>query len=308
MNLTKNDLASFATAVLNTYDLSKLKIDKERALSFLSDQILSDFEELNLAETMSARHQYYKIGEASDYAESFIELGESKKIICGIRHLGGNPDLPFINCLPNFEMTSIEEAKKIARVVQSRFEKFSPRYLSFYSSKKMEIDLIGSIYLVSNSKSMSEARDWKLNETISLERIVDHSFYDWYKEGYEEFHQEQPHLRSKVTVNDLDTMTDSLDQGLLFYAKIGQERVGLIAAIKSEFLGHPGIYFNEIFLSKKFRGKGLAKSLQRKFILDHARPEDIVWGTIDDQNKYSYQTAVSNGREAIRYECFLKLS
>ncbi len=103
-------------------------------------------------------------------------------------------------------------------------------------------------------------------------------------------------------------MSESLDQGLLFFAKINQEKVGLIAGIKSELLGHSGMYFNEIFISKEFRGKGLAKSIQRKFINDNAKPKDIIWGTIDYQNKCSYRTAASNERTPIRFECFLSLS
>jgi|GEM_PF-666975 len=308
MNLIENDIQSFAMAVFNTYDLSKIKIDKNLALNFLRNQILEDFEELNSVETKEARHQHFKMGDINDYAEYFLELGEGKKVICGIRHFGGNPDLPFINCIPNFEIASKYEARFVAKKISSRFEKFNPLYLSFWSSKDIEIDLKGSVYLASQFSAMREPQNWKLDDRINLEPITDNSYYDWYKSGYEQFHLERPELKSKVTTNSLDVMSEPLDQGLLFFAKINQEKVGLIAGIKSEILGHSGMYFNEIFISKKFRGKGLAKSIQRKFILGNARPEDIIWGTIDYQNKCSYRTAASNERTPIRFECFLSLS
>ncbi len=196
MNLIKNDIQSFAMAVFNTYDLSKIKIDKNLALNFLRNQILEDFEELNSVETKEARHQHFKMGDINDYAECFLEIGEGKKVICGIRHFGGNPDLPFINCIPNFEINSRNEANLVAKKIRVRFEKFNPLYLSFWSSKDIEINLMGSVYLASQLSTTGEPQRWKMDERINLEPITDNSYYDWYKSGYEQFHLEIPELKS----------------------------------------------------------------------------------------------------------------
>jgi hypothetical protein len=308
MNLTKNDIQSFAMAVFNTYDLSKIKIDKDIALKFLTDQIQSEYEELNMIETMQSRHQHFKVGHIEDYAEYIIEIEEGKKVVCGIRHFGGNPDLPFINCIPNFEIVSKHDAKVVAKRICSRFKKFNPLYLSFWSSKDIEIDLMGSVFLASQYMAISEHQIWSLDNGIKLESIHDNSYYDWYKSGYEQFHIEKPELKSSVPLTDHQTLNESFEQGLLFFAKINGEKVGLIAGVKSDFLGHSGIYFNEIFVSKDSRGKGFAKSIQRNFIIENAKVGDIIWGTIDYQNKSSFYTAAANGRLPIRYECFLRLS
>jgi len=81
------------------------------------------------------------------------------------------------------------------------------------------------------------------------------------------------------------------------------KKIGLIAEERSPFLGHSGVYFHEIFISKKWKGKGLAKAIQRKFVND----DDFIWGTIDAQNLPSYKTALVNKRRPIRFECFLKI-
>lgn len=295
------DFEDVALAVLGTYDLTGFKIDKEKALNFIKYQIEQEFKELNSDEVKNLRQQYFKIGEPDDYGEFLLEIDNNKKVICGIRHFGRNPDYPFINCTPNFEITSKTEAKVVADQIKSRFKKFSPLWFNFWSAKKIEVDFIGSVYLVSQFDGAEE------NE-VTLELIEDESYYDWYKSGYENFHQEQPELRTKVTLNELEVMNESLEQGLLFYANKGEQRVGLIAGVKSEFLGHPGIYFNEIFVAKEFRGKGLAKSIQGKFLSDNAAAGEIIWGTIDYHNKPSYQTAISNKRRPIRYECFLNIN
>ena len=102
-------------------------------------------------------------------------------------------------------------------------------------------------------------------------------------------------------------MEESRELGLLYYGVINNENVGLIAADKTNFLSHSGVYFNEIMLTTDWKGKGLAKVLQQKFIKEHVCQLDFVWGTIDWNNKPSLKTALSNNREAIRFESFIDI-
>ena len=100
-------------------------------------------------------------------------------------------------------------------------------------------------------------------------------------------------------------MEDCREQGLLQLAFYNEKPLGLIAAERSDFLGTQAIYFNEILIYPEFKGRGLAKAMQRKFISELPDDFKLVWGTIDAQNFPSLKTAMSNGRKVIRYECFL---
>ena len=60
-------------------------------------------------------------------------------------------------------------------------------------------------------------------------------------------------------------------------------------------------------MDKKWKGKRLAKAIQRKFVAELAYENDYIWGTIDSANLPSYKTAFANGRKAIRVECFANL-
>jgi L-amino acid N-acyltransferase YncA len=102
-------------------------------------------------------------------------------------------------------------------------------------------------------------------------------------------------------------MSDSLEQGLLKTVELNGKRIGLIVGEKSDFLGRTGIYFHEIYISSDWKGMGLAKAIQRKYISLFANELELIWGTIDSANLPSYKTAYSNGRRAVRYECFVKL-
>jgi L-amino acid N-acyltransferase YncA len=309
MKLHNDDVQSFALAALKTFNLKGVEISEEVSLKELEDELRSELEDLNSEETLKARCKYFAVPNAgtSDYREKFLELEGGKKVVYGIRHMGGNKDVPFIQLYPNFSINGKSEALEIYERVKSEFEVFNPLYVGFWSNNKNDADFFGSSYMVSTARKMRELGPWEHENKIQLSKVLDDSYYQWYKEGYEEFHSEFPELKAKVTLNSLDSMEDSLEQGLIQYVLDGDEKVGLIIGERSPFLGYGGIYFHEIYIVKKWKGKGLAKAIQRKFVVELANEEDYIWGTIDSANIPSYKTALSNGRRPIRIECFVAL-
>jgi L-amino acid N-acyltransferase YncA len=309
MKLNKDDVQSLALAALNTFNLTDLVIGKETALDELRDDVITEFEDLNSEETKKARLEHFKIEGTSleDYSERLLCLDEERKVLYGIRHMGGNRDVPFVQFAPNFPIGSKSEALEIYQSIKSEFGVFNPLYLSFWTRDEIDADFLGSTYMVSTSGKFKELGPWDEESGMAFEDISNDSYYDWYKRGYEEFHADFPDLEKKVTVNSADSMRDSLEQGLLKFVTINGERIGLIAAEKSELLGHDGIYFHEIYIERKWKGKGLAKAIQRKFVEKVTQGHEFIWGTIDSSNLPSYKTAFSNGRRPIRFECFIKL-
>ena len=308
MNLNQLEKRAFAQAILNTYDLTKVSINKERALKELIVDLEEEFEELNLDVTKNARltHFNVKSAVANDYSEKMMKLTEGRSIIHGIRNKGGNPKLPFIQIVSNFSITSKEMALSIYDQIKDEYNIFNPLFINFYSSSNIEVDVSGLIVMASKTKKILEQRPWLQEDQISFTDIKDSSYYQWYKDGYNEFHNEVPTLKNKVPCNSEESMEDSLEQGLLKFVEFDGVRIRFISAEKSDLLSHSGIYFNEIFILRKWKGKSLAKQIQRKFISLFANNVEYVWGTIDSENIPSYKTAYSNNRRPIRYECFIK--
>ncbi len=310
MTLHSEDAKSLALAMLSTFDVSDLNIDKEAALASLEQQVSNDFLDINSSNAKEARHKLFAVHGAapSDYADYLVELEDRNKVICGIRNIGCNPKLPFVQLCPNFTVTSKEMALSIYQQIEAKFRVFNHLYMSFGTSKHIGADFIGSIYMVAKSQNIKHMEPWEQETKMKFIAISDDSYYGWYSQGYEEFHQEHPELAATVTVNSADVIKCSRDQGLLKYVEIDGEKAGLISAVKKKLLGHDGIYFNEIFLQKKWKSKGLAKAIQRKFIAEFTTGNEYVWGTIDSFNLPSYKTAYSNGRRPIRYENFVNLN
>jgi hypothetical protein len=310
MKLKNYDMSSIAMNSLSTFNLSGLNIEKTIALESLQNEHVEEFKELNDEEVMKARYKYFAIKGTSpeDYEERFLKTSNGN-VQYGIRHLGGNREIPFINLLSDYELKTRKDVLVIFENIKKEMSIFSPLCLKFWSKAPNDSDFYGSLYMVQNSNDIKKMKPWILESEIIFEKIIDNSYYEWYSEGYKLFHKKNISKKSKVTVNSLSEMSECIDDDLMYFVNTSDGlRLGLIAATKSNFLGHSSIYFNEIFIDEKYRGLGFAKAIQRKFIDKFVNKNDFIWGTIDATNKPSLKTAISNNRLRVRYECFVKVS
>jgi hypothetical protein len=306
VHLLRKTAHEFACAELDTFDLSGLRVNTESAILSLGQEMIADFESLNSLQTKEARAEFFAVPGATalDYAEKFIELDPTRKVVCGIRHKGGNVGYPFVELKVNFKAGKEELLEIYHEYLSAHFLKFSPKHLKFWSSEPAG-DFIGNTYVAGESEFYGVLD----NGPNDFEFIVptDDSYYEWYEKQYQEFHREQPELSAKVPVNDPSTMQESVEQGLLATVYLDGKKVGLIAAENSDLLGVKGLYFNEILIDQKFRGLGYGQFIQRQFVKMFCPGPVLVWGTIDWQNKSSLKTALNNGRKIIRVENFVEL-
>lgn len=315
--LNQEQKFKFASAAIKTFDLSLFeKFDFNEA----SKTMLSEFNgllNLNNPDTMLRRFHKMQIdGTAPEsYREHAFKISEGKHVLAGIRHAGGNKEKPFINIWPSYTFTGLQEIRDMYQLIARHFDVFRPGYLSFWLSpatnisKELEKQVDPCLrYLVgSRSKLLMQASFSKSLE-VSLIKIKDKSYREWYEKLYKDFHSENSALKDWVPVNDDECMSQCMSDGLLYYIEVNGLKAGLIAGMKKPLLGMSAIYFTEILLSKEFKGQNLAPVAQRKFI--EQLPEDIelVWGTIDSKNISSTKTAFRVGRKAIRNEFFLPVS
>ena len=299
---------SLAAATLHTYELSNVEIDKTKALVQLQIDIKKHFKNINIAAFKEKRWRELQVSgtQPEDYTERLIFIGNAKCLMAGIRHFGMDSELPFIDICPNFPICSRAEAIQVFDQISPYFSAFDPKMVRLYRPTKMDAQ-INSIFMVQGARKIQELPHWAQQHEIALQKVEDDSYYDWYQKGYRLFHERSPQLRESVPINSLSVMETSRKQGLLFYMLKDGLRSGLIAAERLPFLGHSGFFFNDIFISSDFVGRGLGKVLQKQIIDQHCSVKDIVWGTIDASNISSIKTASYNGRLPLRYECFLSI-
>lgn len=305
----------FVDAAIQTYELDVFRNINFAEASRWMDQQLEASLALNDNETKNKRCEFFKINKSipEDYTEKILAVDPFGSVVAGIRHIGGNPDEPFINIWPSFLIQSIDDLEQVKRAILPSFKVFKPKCLSFWlkpSSKiAQEVEAIITPSLRVVAGDIEDTCNSPVGDVhnVSLSRIKDQEYWQWYQNLYQVFHKEYPDLKPWVPVNDCETMTRSLEQELLFSIDIDHKRVGLIAAEYEGLLGLSGIYINEIVLDKDFKGYGYAKIAQRLFLEEMRGRANVVWGTIDTRNIASTKTALRVGRKPCRNEYFLPI-
>ncbi len=310
MELDEEVLKSFAMAAQESYALAGLGLDETVSLTALQREIADDFGELSEQEVMERRFRNCGIGgtRAEDFSEWLLKLGCGRSVICGIRHLGMNLEKPFVQLVPNFQFESAGEIREFYRKhLAERFACFSPRWVQVYSSTGAGSEAGGSLYLVARADEMQSKVLKGESLDLSLVDVADDRYFDWYQETYDAFHQDCPELKDWVLHNDLSLMQSCRAEGLVRLVMIEGERAGLVAADRQPFLGHEGVYFVELLLTRKWRGRSLGKFVQKAFVSECCQSHEMVWGQIDRRNHASLHTARANGRRVVRGECFLEI-
>ena len=308
--LSHQTLTAFADADLCSFDLHTLTLDKAQAHQWLRAELLDEWHELNQPDVMQARHQFFNIKHttADDYQEHWIELNHTQSILCGIRHKGLSSDHPFVQIKPNFVIEHPQQLADIQKATAPLFRVFNPKHLVFWSAKPWCQCPIEAHYVAADASTIIAQPAWPQEHHIELRAVKHHDYYTWYQTMYTELHRDQPDLKNRVQPNDLTLLKQAQHQGLLFFIYYKQHKVGLISAERSPLLGHQGLYFNEILLDKHWRGVGLAKAAQKRFIVQNASKNDVIWGTINANNLPSLNTAYANQRRSVRYECFFPIN
>jgi hypothetical protein len=180
MKLSKIDVNCFAVQELNTFKLSNIVLDTKLALKTLEEEIVSEWDELNSLEVMGSRNNYFSVPntKSSDYAERLAEFSDDKKVIYGIRHMGGNKELPFINIKPNFDIKSFKEVSEISETLKNEHSAFKPLYLSFWSPREMDEGFVGSTCVVTKSEVVKALQPWESEESLELKKVKDDTYYD----------------------------------------------------------------------------------------------------------------------------------
>jgi hypothetical protein len=316
----KLDGQSFAKAALvNSYSVQSLGDFKpDQGQTSLCNQLEKRLE-LNTPEIQQRRCSFFKIQgtQATDFRELTIEVSDNKSVLVGIRHMNLSPEDPYLDIWPNWQLTSESDLDAIIKATVPEYRVFNPKHLGLWLKPQADLiqqishrTKIGQHILAALGSDISNCSKPENYEHISLKPITDDSFYDKYAGDYAEFHRNSPQLQAKVPVVQKKEMIQSIDEGLIFKAFFGGEEVGLIAARREDFLGHPGIYYLEILLTPLFKGRHLASALQRAFveIISKKEVNPIFWGTIDSSNTPSLRTALRVGRKIVSTECFYSLN
>lgn len=308
--MLENNLEKLTLALAETFDYKSLGVAKDNMLLTWAKAQINELLELNHEDVKAKRCDYFNIPGVNkdDFSETLFNISADKNVLAGIRHAGGNIEVPFIHITPDFPILDLEELERIKTILTPKFEKFSPLYLDCWVNPRWRIhdELLAKAeprqrYIVGRIKDLIEQNEnITLEKEISLQRVEDRSFYPWYHQLYADFHRNNPGLKDWVPINDEEDMFASMEENLLWYVYAKDKRIGIVQGETESIFNRPSLYMAEILLDEEYRGRALAPKVQIEFIRKNRKKFDIVWGTIDQKNIPSMKTALKVGRRNIR--------
>lgn len=247
----------------------------------------------------------YPTVETDDLKPICFEIEGIGPFLIGQRFKNGDRKMPFVILVLGFEeeklSSVIEDIKKIA---QQSYPKTKPLGLT--------VSLRFTDKVPDGAKVWNQVVYGKYNEQVNSSNVrlevADTPIpYPEYCRIYEDWSAHNSELSRFVSKESEEDLEESAKAGLYFKFFVDNELAGIICGERESLYGHDAIYIFEELLFQKFRGQGLAKTMQR--IFHNQFPEvKYIWGHILNENKPSLKTALSCKRKILEKEVFFPFS
>jgi len=131
-------------------------------------------------------------------------------------------------------------------------------------------------------------------------------FYNEYRKAYAAWQASSPSLAGFVRAEPKEDLEASAAEGLLasFSDKAGW--CGVAAGREEALYGKRALYIFEIFLVRRWRGRGAARAMDTVLLSKTANRYSLVWEHIHSENRPSLRVALVQGRSVIETEYFLR--
>jgi hypothetical protein len=242
---------------------------------------------------------------AQDYLPKIISVLSLGSVIAGIRFREGDLRNAFVEIeWRDFDILDTEIVSSLRSVIHEEFHKFSPRsfrYLQTLTEEtqppKVESAVVDYVVFGAPVSILRRATLPANYDVVRVEKCGSIDFYKLYLDEYACFHREFPLLQSTVPPECVDSLEQSLSEGLLYKIVIYGQFAGIVSAQQDEDFCLRGFRMKEIIMFKEFRGQGYAAAALRRFIEVLQPAEwDMLYGPIDAANSRAQRNALRVGR------------
>ncbi|MET3950054.1 hypothetical protein [Arthrobacter sp. UYEF36] len=306
--LSDHQLAAFAGPVL---EYLPAEYDAESAAQAEIDDVGS-LAALASPDVVAARiARLGPVISAGDMAERLLEASAERTVISGLRYLNLDPAFPFVAVKTTARVNDAEAVDSLAARVAGAYRDVGVRGFTFWeqpglhqsSTENWATVMAGSVRLAARA----DERDLTGALTISWPEAATDVLAD-YQSEHQAWRAVAPELASFVSESDQEGLQEAADQGLLMALRDDHGFAGLAAATISPLFGRRGVCMLEMFLTERWRGKGLAPAVESSFLAGQRSGADTVWGQIHAGNLPSLRTALKLRRRPVQQEYFVSLT
>jgi L-amino acid N-acyltransferase YncA len=248
-----------------------------------------------------------------DWANRRLDLPGGGWAVTGIRFRGGDAVRPFVDVVATTAPPTPDGLAAVADVVVPAYEGFSPRCLRAdvpdtpalveelgadpRFGPHCTVDLHVVAGLVDRLRTHPRTAAYpevrlRAGDPQALARRV--------AEIYAELAATEPGLAMWANPEDLESLSECAEEGLLFEVLAEGESAGVVAALRYDAHALTGFSVQELCLDAAHRGRRLAPATVQRLVDElPAGPGDALWGTIHPANVPSLRNALSIGRTLV---------
>jgi hypothetical protein len=247
------------------------------------------------------------------WANRRLELGEGGWAVTGIRFRGGDAMLPFVDLVATTVPPTPDGLAEVAEAVAPAYDAFHPLCLRVDAPDastlvaRLETDprfgprcrvdmhvVAGLVHRLHEQPRVPRHEEVTLRpgDPLLLSRRA--------AEIYEEITRARPEHAMWATPEDVDSLAECAEAGLLFEVLHREDPAGVVAAVRDDAHGMRGFSVQELCLDAAHRGQRLAPAVLQRLVDELPCDEgDVLWGTIDPANVASLRNALSIGRQPV---------
>jgi hypothetical protein len=301
--LSKTQLRSFHEPVL------------EYLPAFFDPQAVSDseYEDLEslaqLATESVVAERIQKLGVAlppDQMTERLLFNDGTRAVVSGFRFLNLDLRFPFVALKANFRINEPETARILKALVMKTYGEADPQGYTLWEQPGLDFGQTENWGVVVGGSTETVVIDSPARFEFRWETTPE-SFFAILEREHRQWSSESPGLAKFTRLESFRDLETAGSKGLMLSVYDDQGWAGVIAGRSSPLYGREALYLNELFLTKRLRGRGLAKVLQSQFLLKLKSDFEIVWGHINRSNEASMKTALSLGRVPLQQEYYFTL-
>jgi L-amino acid N-acyltransferase YncA len=248
-----------------------------------------------------------------DWTNRRVDLPGGGWALTGIRFRGGDSSRPFVDVVATTEAPTLDGLAAVAAAVVPAYRTFEPLCLrvdapdpavlveELRSEERFGPGCAVDMYVVAGP--VEELRDQpraSAYPTVSLRAGDPERLAERVAAVYAELAEHRPELAMWANPEDVESLAECADEGLLFEVLLDDEPAGVVASIRYDAHGMAGFSVQELCLDAAHRGRHVAAAVVQRLVdAVPARDGDVLWGTVHPDNAPSLRNALSVGRVVV---------
>jgi L-amino acid N-acyltransferase YncA len=247
------------------------------------------------------------------WANRWLDLPDGGWAVTGIRFRGRDTARPFVDVVATTAPPTPDGLALVAETLVPAFEEFEPLCLRvdapdgpglvevlhdderFGAGSAIDMHVVAGPVDDLRTRPRASAYDRVEIRTGDAETLAARV-----AAIYRDLSAAEPGLTSWAQAEDLDSLAECAEAGLLFEVLADGARAGVVAAVRHDDHGMTGFAVQELCLDPEHRGRRLAPAVVQHLVDElPAGPTDVLWGTIHPANAPSLRNALSIGRTLV---------